>query len=303
MLFVAMLCWGSWANFQRLASVSFIRFYINYSIGIFLAALIILGIGFYYVPAMMSDSDKFSALGFALLAGLVWNGGNILLTKAIRLVGMSVAFPIGIGIALIEGVITNYIAQPSANVYLLFTGVATIVFAIFIDAYACYLRDKSKHAAHGSKIGIFYAVIAGLILGWVFRILMISMTKPEHISAFSAVPAFAFGVLLSTLVLGYIYKNKFKNSNERFKAKSFGYSIAAGLVWATGLSCVLFGSAAAGFAISDALSQGATMVAALWGVFLWKEFASYKKTWPLLALGFVSYILGLGLVIMSHYFS
>jgi glucose uptake protein len=46
----------------------------------------------------------------ALLGGVILNAANILLVAAIAIAGMSVAFPVGIGIALIMGVVVNYIA-------------------------------------------------------------------------------------------------------------------------------------------------------------------------------------------------
>ena len=57
----------------------------------------------------------------------------------------------------------------------------------------------------------------------------------------------------------------------------------------------------AGFAISYGLGQGATMVAAIWGVFVWREFRGAPAgTNRLLGLMFLGYVAGLALVIVAR---
>jgi len=138
--FVTMLCWGSWANTQKLASKEwkFQLFYWDYCIGVVLLSLIAAltmgsmgptGRGFIADLGQATGA----AIGFAFLGGVVFNLANILLVAAIDIAGMAVAFPIGIGIALVEGVIINYILKPQGNPILLFAGVAGIAVAIIND--------------------------------------------------------------------------------------------------------------------------------------------------------------------------
>src|SRR5262245_47973233 len=138
---VTMLCWGSWANTQTLASGDwpFQLFYWDYAIGVVLFALI-LG----HTAGSMGDAGRplrvdlhQAANGPALSAfvgGVVFNLSNILLVAAIDIAGMAVAFPIGVGLALVLGVITNYMASPVGNAVLLFVGVACVVAAIVLSA-------------------------------------------------------------------------------------------------------------------------------------------------------------------------
>ena len=160
---VTMLCWGSWANTQKLAQKTwrFELFYWDYVIGILLMSLIFsftlgstgdLGRGF--VEDL--NQAEMSYIGSAFLGGIIFNVANILVVAAISIAGMSVAFPIGIGIALVLGVIVNYIASPQGNALWLFFGVSLITIAIVIDALA--YRKKASQAQNVPTKGIVLSV-------------------------------------------------------------------------------------------------------------------------------------------------
>jgi glucose uptake protein len=77
--------------------------------------------------------------------------------------------------------------------------------------------------------------------------------------------------------------------------------VLGGIIWGIGMSFNMIASGHAGFAISYGLGQGATMVAALWGVFIWKEFrAAPGGTSKLLAAMFVCFLAGLSLIIFAR---
>src|SRR5262249_40536484 len=124
---VTMLCWGSWANTQKLAGRAwpFQLFYWDYAIGVLLFALILghtagnageAGRGLMADLHQAADGPAWSAF----LGGVIFNLSNILLVAAIDIAGMAVAFPVGVGLALVLGVITNYVATPVGNPVLLF---------------------------------------------------------------------------------------------------------------------------------------------------------------------------------------
>src|SRR5450631_2539817 len=127
---ITMLCWGSWANTQKLAEKTwrFELFYWDYVIGILLFSLIsafTLGSmgeqGRSFIDDLkQADSGNMSS---AFLGGIIFNAANILFGAAIAIAGMSVAFPIGIGLALVLGVIVNYAGTQKGDPFLLFTGV------------------------------------------------------------------------------------------------------------------------------------------------------------------------------------
>jgi glucose uptake protein len=143
---VTMLCWGSWANTQKLASKDwrFQLFYWDYAIGVFLFALLLaltagsMGEAGRSFMADLRQAER-SSLQSAFLGGVVFNLANILLVAAIDIAGMAVAFPIGIGLALVLGVVTNHLATPVGNAAILFLGVGGVVLAILFSA-AAYRR-------------------------------------------------------------------------------------------------------------------------------------------------------------------
>jgi glucose uptake protein len=317
---VTMLCWGSWANTQKLASREwpFQLFYWDYSIGVLLLALAFAftmgstgeeGRGFLSDISQASDD----AITMALLGGVVFNMANILLVTAINIAGMAVAFPVGIGLALVIGVITNYLAAPVGDAVFLFAGVALIVVAILIDAVI--YRRLPGNTTHSAGKGLTISIIAGIAMGFFYRFVAASMSSnfadPEAglMTPYSASVVFAVGLLLSNAVflVPLMYKpisgerapmgDYFSKGNTRLHL----IGILGGTIWSVGFCFSFIAAGAAGYAISYGLGQGATMVAAFWGVFIWKEFkASPEGTNSLVAAMFALFAVGLGLIIYSR---
>ena len=321
MCFITMLCWGSWANTQKLAKSKwpFQLFYWDYAIGVFLLSLILaLTMGStgsagrsFFVDLCQASGG---ALGLAFLGGVIFNLSNILLVAAIDIAGMAVAFPIGVGLALVIGVITNYVATPLGNPVILFLGVACAVLAIIVDAMA-YRRLSSRGRKTSAK-GILVSVSAGVLMGFFYRFVAASMSadyvvlEPGRLSPYTAVLVFSAGLLLSNFLWNSIvmarpfvgepvpYRDYIKKGNVRLHL----IGILGGIIWNVGMSFSIIAAGAAGFAISYGLGQGATMVAAFWGVFIWKEFKGAPPgTSKLLSLMFASYIVGLVLIIIARF--
>ena len=320
MCFITMLCWGSWANTQKLASREwkFQLFYWDYAIGVFLLSLVLaLTMGSMGTAGRSFFADVAQAGGkniwWALLGGIIFNLSNILLVGAIDIAGMAVAFPVGVGLALVIGVITNYLATPMGNATLLFAGVGGIVIAIIVDAIA-----YKKLSAQGQKTtakGIIISVLAGVLMGFFYRFVAASMSPPPFdtleagkLGPYTAVVFFSLGLLLSNFVWNSIVMAKpfagepvplgdyFKKGNPKLHL----VGILGGIIWNIGMSFSIIASGSAGFAISYGLGQGATMIAAFWGVFIWKEFKSAPAgTNKLLALMFIFYLVGLVLILAA----
>ncbi len=140
MCLITMLCWGSWANTQKLATKEwrFQLFYWDYAIGVLLLALLLAftmgstGSGGRGFLADLQQADS-KWLGSAFLGGVIFNLSNILLVAAIDIAGLAVAFPVGVGLALVLGVITTYLATRQGNVPMLALGVAGVMIAIILD--------------------------------------------------------------------------------------------------------------------------------------------------------------------------
>ena len=320
MCFITMFCWGSWANTQKLASKEwcFQLYYWDYAIGVLLLSLILAltmgsmgSVGRSFFDDLGQASND--AVRSALLGGVIFNLANILLVAAIDIAGMAVAFPIGIGLALALGVIINYIATPLGNPVILFLGVAGIVIAIIVDALA-YKKLPSSGQKTTSK-GITISIFAGILMGFFYRFVAASMSadfiNPEvgKLGPYSAVVIFSIGLLFSNFIWNSIVMLKpfagdpvpfgdyFRKGNLRLHMTG----ILGGMIWGVGMSFSIIASGVAGFAISYGLGQGATMIAAVWGVFIWKEFKDAPQgTNKLLALMFASFIIGLGLIVTAR---
>src|SRR5947208_2235978 len=161
-MFTSMMCWGSWANTMKLTpGWPFPLFYWDYVIGIILGSLfwgITLGMHGQAGISFFSDIAQADSIHivFAMLGGAVFNIANLLLVAAIDIAGLAVAFPIGIGLALVVGVLLNYFISPQGSPLLLFGGVFLVVLAIVVDALA-YRRRETKQknpSARGIQISL-----------------------------------------------------------------------------------------------------------------------------------------------------
>ncbi|MGH7456427.1 MAG: hypothetical protein ACRENG_34075, partial [bacterium] len=320
MCFITMLCWGSWANTQKLASKEwrFQLFYWDYAIGVLLLALLLA----FTLGSMGAQGHSFlddlrqasaSALWSAFLGGVIFNLANILLVAAIDIAGMAATFPVGVGLALAIGVITNYLATPVGNPLLLFLGVAAVALAIVLDALA-YRKLTAKGEKAPAK-GIVISILAGVLMGFFYRFVAASMSADPvnlevgKLSPYTAVVMFSLGLFVSNFVWNSLIMAKpfegepvpfgdyFKKGNVRLHL----IGILGGVIWSLGMSLSIIASGAAGFAISYGLGQGATMVAAFWGVMIWREFKDAgAQTNKLIASMFAFYLLGLALIIISR---
>lgn len=316
---ITMLCWGSWANTQKLASKewSFPLFYWDYAIGVLLLSLMLA-----FTAGSTGDEGRsfladlkqadYASLGWAFLGGVVFNIANILLVAAIAIAGMAVAFPIGIGLALVLGVITNYVANPVGNPVLLFMGVGLVTIAIVLDALA-YKKLPDSGSDSASK-GIMISLIAGFLMGFFYYFVAASMatdfSQPEagKLTLYSASVVFSLGLLVSNFLWNTIfmyrpltgnkvtYTDYLKKGNTRLHL----IGILGGAIWSLGMTFNIIAAEQAGFAISYGLGQGATMIAALWGVFIWKEFRGAKGVNGLLTAMFLFFIAGLSLIILAR---
>jgi glucose uptake protein len=319
---VTMLCWGSWANTQKLASKHwrFQLFYWDYSIGVLLLALIFaftLGSIGATGRSFLLDVSQADAkwLFSAFLGGVIFNLSNILLVAAIDIAGLAVAFPIGVGLALVLGVVTTYLATGSGNAPMLAGGVAAIVAAIILDAiaYGRLSRATSKLPTRG----IVLSIIAGVLMGWFYSFVAQAIgavdpitheLPPEKLSPYTALVSFSLGLFLSSFLWNSIamrrpfrgepvsYPDYFSQGNTRLHL----VGILGGLIWNVGMGLNIIASTKAGPALSYGLGQGATMIGAIWGVFIWKEFRGAPAgTGRLLAAMFLFYLAGLGILIAS----
>ncbi|WP_321995511.1 GRP family sugar transporter [Draconibacterium orientale] len=317
--FITMLCWGSWGNTQKLAGKTwrYELYYWDYVIGVLLLSLIMaftLGSNGDAGRSFIADLKQadIGNIGSAFLGGVIFNAANILLSTAIAIAGMSVAFPVGIGLALVLGVIINYMGSQKGDPIFLFLGVGLIMIAIIINALA-----YKKASSGGQKVstkGIMVSILAGVLMSFFYRFVAASMDLDNFVSPaqgmmtpYTAFVIFALGVFISNFLFNTILlKKPISGEPTNYKAYFIGklpihlVGVLGGVIWGIGNSFNLIAAGKAGAAISYGLGQGATLVAALWGVFIWREFKnSPKGTNLMLALMFILFAIGIVFIIYA----
>ena len=321
--FVTMLCWGSWGNTQKLAAKSwrYELFYWDYVIGMVIFSLILAftagSIGSQGRPFLQDLAQvSWTSVGWVLLGAVIFNVSNILLSASVSLAGMAVAFPLGVGIALVMGVLNNLLLHPTAgqNTTLLWIGVALVVLAIICNGIASGKVSAEERDPKQNRKGIILALLAGIIMSFFSALVyngvdLNNFASPAagKMTPYTAMVIFALGVFLSNFIVNTIVMKKpFVGEPVTYKqyfAGNFGthlVGILGGCIWALGTSLNYICAGKAGAAVSYALGQGAPMIAAIWGVFIWKEFKGAKKGVNLLlTLMFVLFITGLGLIVAA----
>ena len=321
---LTMICWGSWANTQKLAGRTwrFELFYFDFITGLLLSSLLAaftLGSTGELGRTFLADLAQADAasIGWAVLGGAVWNAGNLLLVAAIAVAGMAIGFPIGGGIAWVLGILLNFLlvilegGVNPGNSKLLFLGVAVIVVAIALCMKA---YQQLTHAAKkGGAKGIFLSIAAGLFIAFFYG-LVVRSSDPHFVTGgagklmpLTATFFFAVGAFVTTLVFNpFFMRNPVEGPPVSFASYFQGsltthlIGMLGGVIWATGITASFIAVGTAGPAISYALSNAAPVAAILWGVLVWREFAGApRKASFQLAGMFLCFLIGLALITYS----
>ena len=316
-MLLSMFCWGSWANTLKLTpSFRFQLFYWDYALGVVVGA-ILLGLtlgshgstGSSFLSDLVETAPR--SMLYAFIGGIVFNLANLLIVAAIDVAGLAVAFPIGIGLALIVGSVSSYFVHPSGNIILLFGGVALVTLAIVLDAAAYRSRQKDKAAT--SSRGIVLSIVGGVLMGSFYPLVARAMQgSPWHrgSSPYATALFFSIGVLLSTLPFNLFLMYKPLDGKPPVRISEYwdGLSrwhfagLLGGMIWCLGAVSNFLGSGAhqIGPAVSYSIGQGGTMVSACWGIFVWGEFTgSPRKAKRLLAFMFLFFLFGLGSIALA----
>jgi len=317
-MIVSMLCWGSWANTVKLCpGYRFQLIYWDYVIGLIIGALawgLTLGnagcTGRHFIPDLLAIPQ--SSLVFALIGGIIFNVANLLLVAAIEIAGLAVAFPVGIGLALVVGAVSSYLLSPSGNPLMLFGGILLVVAAIVCDAVAYRLREQQRPAM--SRRGVIISLLSGLLMGSFYPFVARSMSGVGAPGPYAVSLVFVVGVALCAIPVNYLLMRKPLDAQPPVAMQGFTtaplrwhiWGTVGGVIWCTGAVFNFVASRAhiVGPAVSYSIGQGATMISAGWGVFVWHEFSaasSRAKTW--LFWMFVLFLLGLTLVALAPIFS
>jgi len=312
MMITSAVCWGSWANtYKGVKNYRFELFYWDYAVGIFLISLILaltMGSTGNNEASFLNNvhSADSSNIILTMVGGAIFNLANLLLVAAIDMAGLAIAFPVSIGIALVVGVISSYVLQPKGNAALLAAGVACALIAVVLDGKA-YGSLVSMGRTVSSK-SIITCIVSGVLMGLWAPFVAHAMTTGRTLGPYSIAVFLTLGALLSCLIWNVYFMKKPLvgqpvNFADYFRGPVSGHALGllGGLIWGTGMVFNLVAANFTGVAISYAIGQSAPMVAALWGVFAWKEFkGAGGKATGYLFLMFVFYCLAIFLVARAN---
>jgi glucose uptake protein len=312
MMITSAICWGSWANtYKGVKNYRFELFYWDYAVGIFLVSLILaLTMGSTGHDANRFLNNVHSAdttnIVSTMVGGAIFNLANLLLVAAIDMAGLAIAFPVSIGIALVVGVISSYALQPKGNATLLAAGVICAFIAVILDGKA--YGSLAIAGREVSKKSLVTCVVSGVLMGLWAPFVARAMTNGNTLGAYSIAVFLTLGALLSCAIWN-VYFMKHPLAGEPVSFSGFfsgpisGHALGllGGFIWGIGMVFNLVAASFTGVAISYAIGQSAPMVAALWGVLAWKEFAGAPgKAKMYLALMFVFYCVGILLVARAN---
>jgi glucose uptake protein len=315
-MILSMLCWGSWANMMKLCpGYRFQLFYWDYVIGLFVGAVVwglslgSIGTSGYSFVADLAHADGHHT-EMAIAGGAVFNVANLLLVAAIEIAGLAVAFPVGIGLALVVGAVSSYVITPAGNPVLLFCGIAVVVVAIVLDAAAYRLRERQKSV---TTRGVVLSLISGVLMGSFYPFVSRAMTGTAAPGPYAVSFYFAVGVGLCSLVANTVLMRRPLDGREPVSFRAYAqarpiwhlWGIIGGAIWCTGAIMNFVASRAhiVGPAVSYTIGQGATMISASWGVLVWHEFsAAPPRSKRLLGWMFFFFLCGLTAVALAPVF-
>jgi glucose uptake protein len=312
MMIASAICWGSWANtYKGVKNYRFELFYWDYALGIFLVSLILA----FTMGSASNDASSFlnnvrsadtNNIVSTMVGGAIFNLANLLLVAAMDMVGLAVAFPVSIGIALVVGVISSYALQPKGNAALLAAGVLCAFIAVVMDGKA--YGSLAIAGRPVSKKGIVLSVVSGVLMGLWAPFVARAMTHGNTLGPYSIAVFLTLGALLSCLIWNTYFMSRPLVGEPVSLAGFFSGPISGhalgllgGFIWGVGMVFNLVAASFTGVAISYAIGQSSPMVAALWGILAWKEFAGAPgKARMYLVLMFVFYCLGILLVARAN---
>ena len=304
--------WGSWANtYKGTKNYPFELFYWDYILGVMLCTLVIAltlgsngGAGESFATNLQAADG--SNIMMALIAGFIFNIANLLLVAGIDIAGLAVAFPIAIGIAVVEGVLLSYALQPKGNPWYLAVGIGLAIAAILFDAMA-YKRLASAGRTV-SKKGIVVNVVSGLLMGLFAPFVTRSLTSGHTLTPYTVAVLFSLGAFFCCFFVNvYFMKHPLVGQPVSFSgywkasAKDHSLGVLGGIIWGLGGTFNFIASGFVGVPIAYAIGQSAPMIAALWGVLVWKEFAGADRpAWTYLGLMFIFYLAAVGSIALAY---
>ena len=329
---LGLIALGSWINALKLTGKwRFELFYFDVALGVAVAAAVAaftLGTlgsdGFTFLDDMMRAGKRNMAFGAA--AGMLFNLGYMLLVGGVSLAGMAIAFPLGLGMALILSSLLSYFSRPQGQPIMVFIGLGLVALALILDMVTHRLLSMRKeiqrmkageHRTLKPRISwraLLVSFIGGLLIGALGPLLSMAKTGDTGLGPYSLVVMFSVGILFSTFVFNLYLMNLPLSGRPleileyfRGRLRQHAIGLLGGAVWAMGIIASLVATSAPEEAqvargTSFALLESAPLLAALWGLAAWKEFKEADaRTTSLLVLMLFLYLAGLVMLALAPF--
>jgi glucose uptake protein len=311
MTVLSTVCWGSFANtFKVTKNYRFELYYWDYGVGIFVISVVLaFTMGSYAGGPTAFLANLHAADGinlfYAALGGFIFNIANTLLVAGIEIVGLAIAFPVSIGIALVEGVVLSYALQPRGNPVLLAAGIVMAVVALVLVGKA---YGALRTGGVVSRRGVIVCVISGLLMGIFAPFVTRAMTRGATLTPYTTAVFLTLGAFVCLFFFNTILMRKPITGTpvamaEYFRAPGSYHALGllGGAIWGCGTVFNFVAASLVGVAISYAIGQASPMVACLWGVFAWKEFrGANARAKGYLGAMFAAYLLALVLIARAY---
>jgi len=306
LLVVALVCLGSWANTLKLTGNRwrFEFFYLDFSVGALLVAALA-GFTLGSSGNELGIGDRALVAGrmaqvWAIAGGVVFNIGNLLLTAAVSLVGMSAAFPLSVGIALIVTSVTSF---RSSNLLLLALGIACCLSAVFLQVRACLQQHPAGVVPKSANLrsraaprpidqrrmrtikGLIAGIFGGIFLGFFYQLAATGINGEFGLGPYAGGVLFATGILGSSIAFLFIFVNvaiegpplRFSSYfRGTFRQHLLGWG--GGAIWTGGMLSALLANAAPpeiglGNPVRIGLPAASALLYVIWGLVFWREFS------------------------------
>lgn len=313
MMLGSMLCWGSWTNLSRLARGWRLEFFHHdYAWGMLVVAVVAAATGgmLFGRPNVLDNlaASDAASVAWATVAGACLNAGNFLLMAGIARVGMTVAFPVSVGFSLVVSTVLAYLVRPLGDPALLAAGVALVFAAVVTNALVYRSHGKGRS---GGGNGLAMCLAAGILFTMCGPMVAKALNTARPLAPYGVALVYAVGSLAITAPLLALLR-RFPLDGiplamadyRRGTARDHAAGLAGGTIWGAGMVLNFLAAGLAGMAVSGAIGQANPLVAAAWGIFVWREFrGASRRTLVLLGLMIALYSAGLVLLALSFRFA
>lgn len=313
MLVVGMICWGSWTNAYRIAREWRLElFHLDYSLGLFLIAMLASAtLGTFFSPPSFGENLRradHSSWLWAAGGGVLVNVGNLMLMVGINRVGMAVAFPVSVGLSLVFGTLLAYRITPKGDPFLLALSVGLIFCGILTNSLAYHYRATDNLTTQRLKSGLGICIVSGILFTCSGPMLARAMASPSPLAPYGACALYSFGSLIVSgplllYLMHYAIEGKPISLADYFTRsfRNHAAGLLGGVVWGAGMLFTFLPAGVVGMPIALTIGQADSLVAALWGIFVWHEFQnSPPRARILLALMFIFFLGGLCTLGLSY---